>query len=146
MKTATDFTLKDQDGNDFNLFSNLDNYVMLVFYPHDGSLVCTKQLCSYNGELSRFEKLGVKIVGINIEDQSEHKKFSVQNSFNFPLLSDSKKEVSRAYDALNYAKMNKRKVVIVSPSKQIIYDESVFPIFYHQTDQLLKFLKTNKYV
>lgn len=34
-KIALDFILKDQDGNDFELYQNLDKKVLLVFYPKD---------------------------------------------------------------------------------------------------------------
>ena len=146
MKTATDFTLKDQFGKDYNLFENLNKNVMLVFYPRDNSLVCTNQLCSYNDSFSELEKAGIKIVGINIEKETNHKQFSDKYSFKFPLLSDSEKEVSKAYDALNYAGFNKRKIVVISRQKEIIYEDVVFSLFYQKTGDILKYLKNNKYI
>ena len=43
-ETAPNFRLKDQNGNEFELYNNLDQKVLLVFYPKDNSPVCTKQL------------------------------------------------------------------------------------------------------
>ena len=36
------FILKNQNGNDFNLFENLDKKVPIVFYPRDNSPVCSR--------------------------------------------------------------------------------------------------------
>ena len=53
---APDFTLLDQYGNEFKLSDNLNKKILLVFYPKDGSPVCTKQLCDYNENLENFLK------------------------------------------------------------------------------------------
>ncbi len=43
---AQDFTLKDGDGRDWNLAQQKGKTVVLLFYPGDGTPVCTKQMCS----------------------------------------------------------------------------------------------------
>ena len=50
------FILKDQNGNDFNLYENLYRIILLVFYPKDNSPVCTRQLTNYNLNKAEFEK------------------------------------------------------------------------------------------
>ncbi len=144
MKTAPDFTLLDQNGNDFNLYNNLDSEILLVFYPKDQSPVCTKQLCSYNDNLEKFVIAGLKVAAINIENSDSHKDFAEKESLNFPLLSDTDKEVSRAYGALNFAGMNKRKIVIISRGKEILYEEAVFPVYFPKVDKILKIIESNK--
>ena len=50
------FSLKDQEGNTFNLYENLDESILLVFYPKDDSPVCTKQLTNYQKEYQLLKK------------------------------------------------------------------------------------------
>jgi peroxiredoxin Q/BCP len=45
---ARDFTLNDQSGLAFNLYSNLSRKLLLVFYPKDNTPVCSKQLTDYS--------------------------------------------------------------------------------------------------
>lgn len=146
MRLAPDFTLVDQDGNSFNLYDNLTQPIMIVFYPKDDSPVCTKQLCSYNNNYSKFSEAGLKIVGINIEDENSHKNFAGKFGLRFPLLSDKDKSVSKAYDALNIAGFNKRKIVIISTDKKIVYEHSNFPAFYEKSNAILNLLSKNKYL
>ncbi len=70
--TVENFFLKDQDGNDFELYQNLDKKVLLVFYPRDKSLVCTLQLKSYSKNRDKFENLGIRIFGVNVADSKSH--------------------------------------------------------------------------
>jgi peroxiredoxin Q/BCP len=146
MRIAKDFTLVDQNGKTFNLYDNLTQPIMIVFYPKDESTVCTKQLCSYSNEYSKFTEAGLKIVGINIEDEISHKNFAGRFGLRFPLLSDKDKSVSKAYDALNIAGFNKRKIVIISTDKKIVYEHTSFPAFYEKSDAILDLLSKNKYL
>ena len=74
-EVAKNFSLKDQDGNTFNLYKNLDESILLVFYPKDDSPVCTKQLSNYQIEHQLLKKSGIKVVGINTNSEKSHKSF-----------------------------------------------------------------------
>ena len=137
-KTAPDFTLKDQYGEEFNLYNNLDKPVILVFYPKDNTPVCTKQLCDYNDNYQKFVEAGVKIVGVSVDNEASHKAFAGQHKFEFPILSDTKKEVSRKYKALSLLGFSKRKIVFISTEKEIIFEDTVIPLNYQKPGSLLK--------
>ncbi len=64
---APNFILKDEAGNDFELYKNLDKQVLLAFYPKDDTLVCSSQLTDYNQNLDEFIKNGVRVVGISTD-------------------------------------------------------------------------------
>ena len=67
--------------------------VLLVFYPGDGTPVCTKQLCDYRDNLDVFSELGVQVLAINPESLSSHEKFAGAFDLPFPLLSDPERKV-----------------------------------------------------
>ena len=145
-KKVLDFSLPDQNGNIFNLYENLDSNVMLVFYPKDNSPVCTAQLCNYNDNLDRFINAGIKVIGINTESVESHKKFVKEFDYKFPVLSDSDKEVSKRFSAINFLGINNRKIVIISPEKELIYEDTILPILFSKADNILDldFLKRDR--
>jgi peroxiredoxin Q/BCP len=48
------FVLNDQYGKKFNLYDNLTNKVLLIFYPKDNSPVCSMQMNDYTKNLQIF--------------------------------------------------------------------------------------------
>ncbi|HRN25279.1 MAG: redoxin domain-containing protein [Ignavibacteriaceae bacterium] len=131
------FQLKDQDGNDFDLYENLDKDVLLVFYPKDNTPVCTSQLVDYSLNKIELEKHGIKIIGVNIADIESHNNFCTNNKIDFPVLSDNEKKVSRQFDALNLLGQNKRKLVLIGKNKKIKFERSTLSVFFVDTTQLL---------
>ncbi len=134
------FTLKDQDGRDFNLYDNLDKNLLLVFYPKDDSPVCTRQLRNYNRFIGEFEKLHVKVVGINSGSCKSHKKFCNTVGDKIKLLCDETKSVSRKFSALNFLGMNKRKLVLIGSDKRIIFEKNVIAIRYIDAERIFKMI------
>jgi peroxiredoxin Q/BCP len=59
---APDFTLPGTSNKSYSLSQFRGQTVVLVFYPGDDTLVCTKQLCAYNNELSQFSNVNAQIL------------------------------------------------------------------------------------
>lgn len=123
-----DFTLLDQYSNKFNLYENLVQKILLVFYPKDDTPVCSRQLFDYDLNHELFQRRNIKVVAVNIGDVNEHKSFCDKKGFKFPILSDKNKIVSRQFDALNLFGQNKRKLVLISEDKRILF-ENTMPAF-----------------
>ena len=131
------FRLHDQFNNEFDLYKNLDQSVLLVFYPKDNTPVCTAQLVDYALIQKELISIGIKIVGINIDPVKSHNSFCFNNNINFPVLSDSEKTVSKYYGALNLIGKNKRKLVLIGKDKRIKYIKSTLPMFFIHSVHLL---------
>ena len=138
---AENFSLEDQEGNTFNLYKNLDENILLVFYPKDDSPVCTKQLSNYQKEHQLLKKSGIKVVGINTNSEKSHKSFCNKLSLEFPLLADKTKSVSRQFNALNIFGVNKRKIVLINRNKTIEFEKTVLPNRYVSASKILKLVK-----
>lgn len=137
MEKIKDFSLFDQDGNKFTLSENLGQKILLVFYPKDDSLVCTKQLCNYNENFDKFLEKGIKVIGISIDNIDEHKQFHSKYKLKFPILSDGQKEVSKKYDALGVLGLAKRKLVLISETGEIINENYSIPLLYKDFEYIL---------
>ncbi len=138
---APDFTLKDQDGADFNLTENIKGKVLLVFYPKDSSYVCANQLSDYTANLELFHKYGIEVFGISMDSVESHKKFCTRLKTDIKLLSDNTGDVCRKYEALGYLGMPKRKVVLIDESRKVVYSRTVFSLLFPSAEKIIEDLK-----
>ena len=65
--TAKDFTLRDQDGNEFYLSALKGKRVLLSFHPLAWTKVCAEQMKSLEKNLERFDKLNTVAVGMSVD-------------------------------------------------------------------------------
>jgi peroxiredoxin len=135
------FILKDENGNDFELYKNLNKHLLLAFYPKDDTPVCSTQLAEYNDNLDDFIKNGVNVVGISTDSVKSHSNFCSKLKLNFPLLADEEKKVSKQFDAINFLGMNKRLLVLIGTNKKVLWIDSTLMVRYMKTAEILEKLK-----
>jgi len=138
---VSNFILKDENGNEFDLYKNLDKKVLLAFYPKDDSLVCSTQLSNYNQSLDDFIKHGVRVVGISTDSVESHSNFCSKLKLNFPLLADADKTVSKQFNALNFLGINKRLLVLIGTDKKVLWTDSTLSFTYIKTEEILEKVK-----
>jgi peroxiredoxin Q/BCP len=109
---APDFELSGTDGS-FRLSEHRGERVVLLFYPGDNTMVCTKQFCSYRDRAEDFATLDATVLGISSQDLASHEAFVAKHSLNVPLLADVEKQVARAYGVFSPRLGVKRAVVII---------------------------------
>lgn len=97
---APDFTLFDSDKNQVSLHSLKGKKVVLLFFPFAFSSTCTKELCYVRDNLSLFNNIDAAVLGISVDSLYTLAKFKEDQGFQFTLLSDFNKEVSRLYNAI----------------------------------------------
>lgn len=94
---APDFSLPSTAGTTVALRDLRGKKVVLYFYPKDNTPGCTKEACSFGDNLARLKRKGAVVFGISADSLSSHQKFSEKYKLPFPLLSDERKEVLKAY-------------------------------------------------
>ena len=86
---APDFTLKDQNNEEFTLSSHRGTQaVLLVFYPLAFTGICTGELCEVRDDMPTFENDEVLTVSISVDSVYAHKLFAERAGYEFPLLAD----------------------------------------------------------
>jgi peroxiredoxin len=135
---APNFILKDQNGNDFELYKNLNQKLLLVFYPKDDTPVCTAQLTNYNENVELLTEAGINLVGISVDTVDSHADFCGKLNLDFPLLSDPEKKVSKMYNAINFLGMIKRHLVLIGTDRKVLWAESIIPLNYIKSEEILK--------
>ncbi|CCG82786.1 Peroxiredoxin C1773.02c [Taphrina deformans PYCC 5710] len=92
--TLTDITLKDDSDNAVNLLSVAqENGIVLFSYPAASTPGCTTQACSYRDNYEKITSRGYKVYGISTDTVNAQSKFKNKQGFQYPLLSDPKKEL-----------------------------------------------------
>ncbi len=128
MKTgdkASDFTLKDGDGNEWKLSDHLGKIVVLLFYPGDNTPVCTAQLCSVRDHWSEYQATGAEVVGISTDSVESHKGFAEKNQLPLKLLADTERKVSEMYDMKSWLPgRSARGVVVINKEGKIAYHKA----------------------
>jgi len=117
---APDFTLPGTGGT-YSLSQFRGRPVVLVFYPGDDTPVCTKQLNTYNDDLSEFTQVGAQVLAISAQDMASHDTFAAKHGFGFPLLADTDKAVAQMYGTVGPLGFPRRSVFVVDGAGIVIY-------------------------
>jgi peroxiredoxin Q/BCP len=109
---APDFSLPDASGKQRRLKELLDRPLVLYFYPADFTSGCTTEACSFRDDSPRYDSLGVRVVGISVDDPASHAKFTATHQLPFLLLSDPTGLVAELYGcAMQFKRSNEVKPV-----------------------------------
>ncbi len=121
--TAPDFTLPGIDmGTErtWTLSELRGQPIVLVFYPGDGTPVCTAQLVTYTDEIAAFADVGAQVLAMSPQSVASHREFAAENGgFAFPLLADEDKAVGLRYGIVGPLGFYRRSVFVVAPDGTI---------------------------
>jgi len=140
---APDFSLAGTGGKNYSLSQFRGQTVVLVFYPGDETLVCTKQLCSYNNELQQFAQVNAQILAISAQDVASHEAFAANHGFKFPLLADTDKTVADLYSVTGLMGLPRRSVFVIDPKGTIKYlHRAVLGVTFRPVSELIEAVAT----
>ncbi|MEM6435520.1 MAG: peroxiredoxin [Cyanobacteria bacterium P01_D01_bin.115] len=95
---APTFTLPTNSGaGEISLADYRGRWVVLYFYPQDGTSGCTLEARRFQENRPEFQTLNAEIIGVSVDDVSSHESFCAAEGIEFPLLSDQDGSVSKAY-------------------------------------------------
>jgi glutaredoxin-dependent peroxiredoxin len=97
---APDFTLPSTSGSDVTLSALRGRNVLLAFFPLAFTSTCTAELCAFTDEYSQFRDANTEVLPISVDSIPTLKEFKAKEHMGVDLLSDFKREVSRAYGTL----------------------------------------------
>lgn len=120
---APDFSLPESSGSEFSLSKHRGSWIILYFYPKDDTPGCTTEACSLRDSRDTLAELGASVVGVSMDNPSDHEKFKAKYTLNFHLLSDPDKKVIELYDAWGKKMFGKegilRKTFIIDPDGMV---------------------------
>jgi len=96
---APDFALTDSEGRVVKLSDFRGSNVVLYFYPKDMTPGCTRQACGFRDYHGYYRDKNAVILGVSMDSDGSHRKFSEKYALPFRLLSDFDGRVARLYGA-----------------------------------------------
>lgn len=125
---APDFTAETTQGT-INFHEWLGNgWGMLFSHPADFTPVCTTELGKTALLKGEFEKRGVKVIAVSVDDLDSHNRWTPDikdvtgNEVNFPIIADSDRKVATLYDMIHpnaSEKATVRSVFVIGPDKKV---------------------------
>jgi len=94
---APNFTANNANGDIVRLKDLRGQKVVLYFYPKDDTPGCTKEACSFRDAFSDFKKRGIEVLGVSLDSEASHKKFSAKYKLPFTLLADPDHSIADTY-------------------------------------------------
>jgi len=99
---APEFTAASTSGSDVSLLSfRGKRNVLLAFFPLAFTGTCTKELVCFTEDFDQFAGNGVEILPISVDATPSLKEFKNKLQMKTELVSDFKRDISRAYGVLN---------------------------------------------
>ena len=95
--TAPRFNANNADGETVRLKDLRGRKVVLYFYPKDDTPGCTREACSFREAFTDFKKQGIEVLGVSVDSEASHKKFTAKYKLPFTLLADPDHSIADAY-------------------------------------------------
>ncbi len=102
---APDFAGPTTDGETLGLADFHGTPLVLYFYPRDNTPGCTTEARDFQATLPAFEAAGARVVGVSNDDAASHRTFCDKQGIDFPLIADTDRSVSRAFNVLRMKNM-----------------------------------------
>ena len=141
------FNLPSSNNQNFEINKNLNQYLVIYFYPRDNTPGCTNEAKDFSKLYKEFKKLDCEIVGISKDNIESHKKFIDKFKIPFQLLSDEKMVALKKYGVWGEKSMYgkkfmgiKRTTVLINPKGQILKIWNNVKVTDH-AKEVLNFLK-----
>ncbi len=99
-QTAPNFTLFNTEKKEISLTDYKGKNVVILFFPLAFTGVCTAELCNIRDNYNVYTSLNAEVIGISIDSLFVLDKFKKSENYNFDLLSDFNKTVSKDYHTL----------------------------------------------
>ncbi len=100
---------KDENGREVRLSDYKGKKLVLYFYPKDLTSGCTAEACSFRDHRDELQKTGMEVIGVSVDNDSQHRKFKEKHELNFPLIADVDHQLVEAFGVWQEKSMYGRK-------------------------------------
>jgi len=122
---APDFVLTDGTGAEWRLADQEGSVTVLLFYPGNETLVCTKQLCSVRDNWNSYLETKAVIVGVSPPASEDHAGFAARHRLPLPLLIDNDRSVTKQFAQHAFFPLSFTRAVVVIDAKGIVRSREV---------------------
>jgi peroxiredoxin Q/BCP len=143
---APAFTLPSQDGTQISLSSFRGKWVVLYFYPKDGTSGCTIEAHNFQRDQEKFDAVNAVILGVSVDTPDSHKNFCTKEGLTFRLLADPEHKVVESYGSLGFMMMKiaSRNTFLIDPQGKIAKVWTKVQVQHHSEEVLAAIAEQKK--
>ncbi len=119
---APAFSLASEDGTQVSLQDFRGKWVVLYFYPKDGTPGCTIEAHNFQRDQPQYAQRNAVVLGVSVDTTDSHKEFCSKQGLTFKLLADTEHKVVKLYGSTmtyNGVELAARNTFIINPQGKI---------------------------
>ena len=131
---APEFSGRDQAGEEITLKQLGARKVILYFYPKDDTPGCAAEACNLRDNYAGLTALGFEVIGVSADTEKSHQRFIGKYDLPFKLVSDTDKEILKAYGAWGLKKMYGKEYEGILRKTYVIDEQGVILKIFNKVD------------
>jgi peroxiredoxin Q/BCP len=120
-----DFRGETHDGKTLSPADFAGQTLVIYFYPRDNTPGCSDEARDFQTRLADFQVRDATVVGVSNDDVNRHRLFAEKLGLDFPLIADTDRSVSRAFDVLRMKTMFGRRFEGIERSTFLIDGDGI---------------------
>ena len=117
---APDFRANSDTQQEIQLSQYCGKIVVLFFYPAAFTPGCTAQACGFRDIYEDLLEMNAVVIGVSIDVEKTQQAFKSKHNFQFPLITDTTKEISNLYGGIGrFAKKANRITFLIDSEGKI---------------------------
>jgi peroxiredoxin Q/BCP len=132
---APDFVLNAENGGEWRLSDHAGKVVVLLFYPQDETMVCTRQMCSLRDHWEDYLETKAEIVGISPGHEQQHSAFAANHKLPLRLLSDPGRKLTSIYGKHKIFPVSLTRAIVVIDAEGIVRSQRIMLRAFRPTDR-----------
>ena len=129
---APSFKIAIDDGETLSSSSLKGAPYVIYFYPKDDTSGCTKQAIGFSDSLKKFEKLGVRVIGVSKDSLESHAKFRKKHKLKIALGSDPETKMAKDWGVWGEKSLYGRKYMGMERATFLVNAKGVIEQAWHK--------------
>jgi thioredoxin-dependent peroxiredoxin len=129
---APSFKIASDDGETISSASLKGAPYIIYFYPKDDTSGCTKEAIGFSESLKKFDKLGVRVIGISKDSLESHAKFRKKHKLKIALGSDPETKMANDWGVWGEKTLYGRKYMGMERATFLINAKGVIEQAWHK--------------
>ena len=107
---------------------------LLYFFPKAGTPSCTKEACAIRDAWDDYQLSKLRVVGVSIDTDAEHRAFAKEHALPFSLVSDPSHASSEAFGVSSFNGLDDRVSFLIDANDRIVktYEKTSTPACTHK--------------